>query len=211
MNKNILIRLSGWALILAGLRFFLITMVYTVDEGYTWLTYFNLVIVFLLGPLFVLFGLLGLRARYGDNMGRFARSALLVGAIADPLFIYGGAMINLGVPIYVTFFPAVALGQISLVIFGIASMKHKFLPRMQWLPVVAGILFPIGYPLHTFVLRRYFNFYSELSITPAEVIDGLFTAVFITQAIAIIALGWVVARNNRDSPSETNTIEKQVS
>lgn len=207
MKKQTLSRIGGWALILAGLRFFLFIMpLYLMPNGYgslfqgsKILTAAQGVFVFLLGPLFMLFGLLGLRARYGEVIGKFGRIILLVGAIGDPLLVYGGALINLGIALYITFL-SLAIGQICLAIFGILALKYKPLPRMNWLPLAAGAWYPIAYPIYLFVLTKYFFHYSELTLTPAEVVDIIIASGIFLQAIAMMALGWIVTRDMRKSP-----------
>jgi hypothetical protein len=210
MNKTNLSRMGGWALILAGLRLFLfILVIYAFPDSYAW--YFqnysilmaaHQLIVFVLGPLFMLFGLLGLRARYGTQVGWLGRNALLLGAIGDPLLVYVAVILNIGVlgAVYLTL-PAMALGQICLAIFGIAALKHKPLPKMNWLPLAASVWFPVAYPLRFFVLSQYFYVYTMGVLDPADVVDALLFGGIFAQAIAMMVLGWIV---QRDHPEEEN-------
>jgi len=204
MNKANLSRIGGWALILAGLRLFLfILVIYVFPNSYAWylqgysiLMVAHQLIVFVLGPLFMLFGLLGLRARYGAQVGWLGRNALLLGAIGDPLLVYAAVILNIGVmgAAYLTL-PAMALGQICLAIFGIASLRHKPLPRMNWLPLAAGIWYPIAYPLRFFVLSQFFYVYSRGVLDPADIMDALVFGGIFVQAIAMMVLGWIVQRD----------------
>jgi len=200
--------MGGWALSLAGLRLFLfILVIYVMPNSYAWylqdysiLMAAHQLIVFVLGPLFMLFGLLGLRARYGQQVGWWGRNALLLGAIGDPLLVYAALILNASFmgAAYLTL-PAMALGQICLAIFGIAALKHKPLPRMNWLPLAAGVWFPIAYPLRFFVLFQYFYVYTRGVLDPADVVDALVFGGIFVQAIAMMVLGWIV---QGDHPKE---------
>ena len=212
MNKTNLSRIGGWALILAGLRLFLfILVIYAFPDSYAW--YFqnysilmaaHQLIVFVLGPLFMLFGLLGLRARYGAQGGWLGRNALLLGAIGDPLLVYVAVILNIGVlgAVYLTL-PAMALGQICLAIFGIAALKHKPLPKMNWLPLAASVWFPVAYPLRFFVLSQYFYVYTMGVLDPADVVDALLFGGIFAQAIAMMVLGWIVQRDHHKEEQRT--------
>jgi len=201
MNRAKLSRVGGWALTLAGLRLFLfILVIYVFPNSYAWylqdksifMTVHQL-IVFVLGPLFMLTGLLGLRARYGKQAGWWGRNALLLGAIGDPLLVYAALILNAGImgAAYLTL-PALALGQICLAIFGIAALKHKPLPRMNWLPLAASVWYPVAYPLRFFVLSEYFYVYTSGLLDPADVIDALVFGGIFVQAMAMILLSLVL-------------------
>lgn len=206
MNKARLSRIGSWALTLAGLRLFLFVLViYVFPNSYAWyaqdtsiFTAAHQLIVFVLGPLFMLFGLLGLRARYGKQVGWWGRNALLLGAIIDPLLVYAPLILYAGIAVYFTI-PALALGQIGLAIFGVAALKHKPLPRMNWLPLAASVWYPIAYPLRFFVLSEYFYVYSSNRLDPADVMDALVFGGIFVQAIAMMVLGWTL---HGDVPQE---------
>ena len=142
------------------------------------------------------------RARYGAQVGWLGRNALLLGAIGDPLLVYVAVILNIGVlgAVYLTL-PAMALGQICLAIFGIAALKHKPLPKMNWLPLAASVWFPVAYPLRFFVLSQYFYVYTMGVLDPADVVDALLFGGIFAQAIAMMVLGWIV---QRDHPEEEN-------
>jgi hypothetical protein len=148
----------------------------------------------------MLIGLLGLRARYGDIIGPFVRNALLVGAIGDPLLVYGSWILDSGIGFYIPLL-ALAIGQLVLAIFGIAALKFTPLPQLNWLPLAAGAWYPVVYPLYLFVLLRIFYVYSEFSLTPAEVIDALVAAVLFAQAVAMVVLGFIL---QSDQPAVTD-------
>src|SRR5688572_3201200 len=79
------IRRAGWAFILGAISFvlgiFLAIMEYSNGN---WSLFALLSLVFVSLPLLV-FGVLGLRTRYGEKVGAFGKNILLVGAILGPV------------------------------------------------------------------------------------------------------------------------------
>jgi hypothetical protein len=182
--------------------FFLYSLItFALSDGYRWNTTFGTTV---LAPLFMIFGLLGLWARYGKDVGWLGRNVLLAGALLAPLAVYlfyspaiQIAGMALGAFYYGTI-PALTLGQICLVIFGIAALKHKPLSRMNWLPLAAGAWFPVAYPLHFFVPPIIFVFNEGVIYTP-NVVDALIYTGACAQAAAMVLLGWIV---RSDAPQQ---------
>jgi len=206
MNKPILIRTGGWALILAGVTFFLYLFVrFVLQDGELLLAAWYWVANFLV-PLLILVGLLGLWARYGRQVGWFGRTILLAGALLAPLaiFLFYTPLILLdGIALgafYYGAIPAMTLGQICLAIFGIAALKHKPLPRMNWLPLAAGLWFPVAYPLQFFVPQEIMIINQNVFYAP-HVVTILIYILGSGQAAAMVLLGLVL---QGDEPQQKN-------
>jgi hypothetical protein len=149
MNKNTLIRLSGWALVLAGIGFISLFLNYYFYTNYPLMhidnsfysefayTYGNMVSPFLLSA-----GMLGLRALYSQSVGSTGKNILLLGALIGPPLTTLGS-INPGTYdfwwyIYIGF----ALSMLCLALFGVIAVQRKPLPSGNSLPIVAGGIFP---------------------------------------------------------------------
>ncbi len=158
IEKPAIVRLSGWALIIAGLRpvFFILgsMMVSDGNGGVTPNIYQTpafssypkiLGLGVFLSPFFMLVGMLGLRARYGQAVGIVGRLALTVGAFGDPLLMYSGQILNVfynGAA--ATAYLGVVFSLFCLAIFGVTVLVRKPLPHLNWLPVAPGILFLVA-------------------------------------------------------------------
>jgi hypothetical protein len=142
MSKSQLIKFSGWAFILGAFAF--ITML----SGSS---------VQILGSeisaILLAVGLLGLRARYGERAGSFGRNILLLGA-SGPIFlviaivqglfgILTVAQMEKGLWILLLGGPAISL--LGLTLFGLVALRSKPMHRWNWLPVFAGIWYPVLY------------------------------------------------------------------
>jgi len=147
MNKSDFIRLSGWSLML-GAVVFTISMLIGSFQHSNW--YVMIALVSLMAMPLLAFGFLGLRRKYGDQVGGFGKNTLLIGAILGPsisIFGYFGEIGLLGkgyddLFVYLMFFgPAVLF--ICLVLFGVVALYKKPLPRWNVLPILAGLLYPI--------------------------------------------------------------------
>ena len=141
MSKSI--RSSGWAFIAGALAF--ITILSNSDPiaipG-------SVISSILLGV-----GMLGLRVRYGERAGNFGRNILLLGPggpILLIIFIAMGLSVNVPVAqveegLWILIFVAPAISLLGLTLFGLAALISKPMPRLNWLPVFAGIWYPVAY------------------------------------------------------------------
>jgi hypothetical protein len=154
IGKATLIRLSGWALIVASLRpvIFIIGSLMVSDGGeiispiYSTPAFSNnpkiLGFSIFLSPFFMLVGLLGLRTRYGEAVGIVGKLALTAGAFGEPLLVYIGQILNVffnGAA--ATAYLGLVFGLFCLAVFGITALIRKPLPHLNWLPASPGILF----------------------------------------------------------------------
>jgi hypothetical protein len=152
MNNSNFIRLSGWALILGGVAFspFIVT---TMLENTPMRLPFSLsgffesmaILGFFGSPILLAVGMLGLRARYGNEIGNSGRGILLLGALAGILVVL---LVSIGNNIdsdasWGVFVVAVTFLFICLMVFGVQALIQKPFPRWNWLPLVAGLWFPM--------------------------------------------------------------------
>jgi hypothetical protein len=159
MNKDLFIRLSGWALILGGVAFSLgITGAVLAEiRFYPFYSLFDIYDVafefgmFFVGPPLIAVGLIGLLVRFGGGFGNLVRVVILIGAIAGafaiPLAFLAEEIANAmsidgdGAWIW-TFAVGLMLMFGSLALFGILAVRHKAMPHWNGLPIIAGLWFP---------------------------------------------------------------------
>lgn len=192
------IRRAGWALIWGAIVFvlgvFAAIIAYSTNS---WSMFALLVLVFVSLPLLV-FGVLGLRNRYGAKVGSFGRNILLVGAILGPLTSVIGFFLMSIDPYWFIIYAGHAVLFICLTLFGITALNARPLPRWNILPVIAGL----GYPAIIF-------FYVLTSIAtgdwsgyemPAAIVNMILITI---QALALLALGYIL---KSDVPDEVSAI-----
>ena len=199
------IRLAGWALIGGAVAFVISLLALTAGEYIGYPEAFALFVLSgaLMGlaatPLLVV-GLLGLRNRYGDRVGGFGKSILLMGAILGPLttltsLIGSNTHLFFSDDFYwvLTYVgPAVSLACVAL--FGLVAAYKKPLARWNGLALIAGVWYPATTLSHTLVFLRtggWVHAYPQFALV--VILD-------IMQGIALAALGYVL---KSDVPTET--------
>ena len=187
MNKSDFIRLSGWSLMLGAVAF-AISMLIGSFQHSNW--YVMIALVSLMAMPLLAFGLLGLRRKYGDQVGGFGKSTLLIGAVLGSsisIFGYFGEVGLLGKGYnmwsYLIFFgPAVLF--ICLVLFGVVALYKKPLPRWNVLPILAGLCLPI------MISSYMITFMATGEETDSlRAVDAILLAI---QLIALVALGYIL-------------------
>jgi hypothetical protein len=145
MSKPELMKKSGWMFVAAAFAF--ITLLSGSDPfaipGSE------------LSAILLAVGLLGLRDRYGERIGSFGRNVLLLGASGPLLLIVVIAMGLTGIitetqirqGLWVLLFGGPAISLLGLTLFGLAALHSKPMPRLNWLPFVAGIWYPVTYTI----------------------------------------------------------------
>jgi hypothetical protein len=192
MNKSTFIRISGWSLILGAVAFAFLFLGWYLDENYPLLHwektygYVSYISGFMVAPFLTAIGVLGLRSRYGSEIGAGGRKTLLVTTVAGlGLTILGilGENLDLFGRYSDTPFNLLMFGNgvhmLNLALFGFMAVSSKPLPRWNGLPIAAGIIFPIMLFLG-FVLRILSEF------TVAAGIGVLI------QLIAMVILGFIL-------------------
>jgi len=203
MNNSSFIRLSGWALILGAVAFSPFIVIVMLENTSFSLPVFQsgllenaIVIGFFWSPVLIAIGMLGLRARYGNEIGTSGKGVLLLGAIAGLLVIIG----NIGQayepdPFWGVFIIGTTIIFICMLIFGIQALIQKPLPRTNWLPLVAGLWFPM------ISLPGIFGIHFPAIGSTSNLVFSLFstTGIIIT-TVALILLGYTLQANIMDEP-----------
>ena len=152
MSKSKFIKLSGWALIV-GAFVFLLSFLSGSAPG------------FIVASTLMAVGLLGLRARYGNSVGSLGENALLAGVVGM-MFAYAAVPIFRGVEVlhllmwevesvYLLPFAGPAVLLTGLTVFGLAALRRKPLPYANWLPLFAGLWYPVIYfPIFFYILMN---------------------------------------------------------
>jgi hypothetical protein len=156
MSKSTFIRMSGWSLVLGAITFMVAWLISIRDvPEYNpnnflsrpidlYLEYANAILL-PVTLLLLLVGMIGLYLRYRDETNGFGKFGLIAGVLggvisfgaAIPLFTFG---IDWSWTAWMVGFMLYFLG---LVLFGIAAVRDKLLPRWNALPILTGIWFPI--------------------------------------------------------------------
>ena len=143
MRKADFIRLSGWSFIFGAIVFLpgAIGMLFYESQTINWNAPAMQLVAFAVfwAPVLLAIGLLGLRARY--KIG----GVLLFGAIVGGLLVVVGTLVQFITPdysvsetYYYVWLAGVLVLNICLSIFGVLALIEKPLPRLNWLPLVAG-------------------------------------------------------------------------
>jgi len=189
MTKEKFVRLSGWALMLAGATFILGFALNSQETSFSdplggrdaFIEYSQLVLLPLAMASFAV-GLLGMRSRYGAQVGRFGSISLVVGAIGGAIGFVGAIGLGLilgGGGWWGTWLAGMLLVLVGLLLFGIAAVRKKPLPRWNALPLITGSLFFL-IPIMSL-------------ITGSDDLSGpILATIFLLIAAGFVALGFVV-------------------
>ena len=155
MTKEKFVRLSGWALMLAGATF---VLGFWMGGGETsfddplggpdaFYEYSQLVLIPSSMLLFTV-GMLGLRSRYGAHVGSFGKVSLAAGAIGGSIGLVSaiGLYAAQGDGWWIAWMSGMMLMLVGLFLFGIVAIRERPLPRWNVLPLFTGsilLLFPI--------------------------------------------------------------------
>lgn len=195
MNKSNFIRLSGWSLIAGAVVFapyiftaMLASISYELPGTLMGFMETISVFGFFWGPVLLAVGMLGLQVRYENEFGVSGKSVLLLGAIAGLLVIVGNIGQANGTNSFWSFFiVGTTLIFICLIIFGVIALIQRPLPRMNWLPLIAGIWFPL------MSLPGIFDIHFPKLGPTANLVFSLFSIIGITiTTIALIMLGYTL-------------------
>lgn len=156
MSKSTFIRLSGWALVLGAVTYMIAWLISIRDvPEYNPNNYlsrpidlyleYSIAILLPVTFLLLLVGMIGLYLRYGKDANGFGKFGLIAGIL--------GAVISLGAAIplftngpewsWTAWMVGTLLYFLGLVVFGIAAVRDKLLPRWHVLPILTGIWIPL--------------------------------------------------------------------
>jgi hypothetical protein len=215
VSKETLSKVGGWAFALSGLGLFLLwgalvedSNSVTYDTSYMIFQTVILLVYWIIMPLSLLFGLFSLHSRFESQIGAFWRNLLMIGSIGTLMVSWTSWVVYLGggyLP-----FPGPGIGYLCLGLFGIVAMRRKLLPRMNWLPLVAGLPFPlwrIGYLIDYLITssnRAAGDFSTSASVAQSDVSNVLFILTFtiiLVQVLALVVLGFILQTSQ---PAETD-------
>ena len=185
------IRRAGWALILSGAALAISMYFGALGDSY-WFT-LTLILTFICLPLLTV-GMLGLRSRYGDQVGALGKTVLLIGAILGPVISILGIFLQDVGELWTLIFIGPIVQFICLILFGLVGVYRKPLPRWNVLPIFAGLWL---------VIRMLPIMIPALHWSTGDSL-GVADAVFIPlQVASLIALGYIL---KSDVPEETPAI-----
>jgi len=137
-------------------------------------------------------GMSGLRAAYGEHIGRLGRRMLLLGMLGPVLWVIVIASMALTVTetqvnegLWVLLFVGPAISLLGLTLFGLSALRSKPMPRLNWLPFFAGIWYPV-----TYILFSVYDI-SHKGVFPDQYLPELVLMV-VTQFLALCILGFVL-------------------
>lgn len=177
------IQRAGWALILGAISL-VIGIFSIVLKDSNW-SMFVVLLVFVSLPLLV-FGILGLRARYGKKVGSFGKNILLVGAILGPVTSILGFFLMAIYPLWFITFMGPAILFVCLTLFGVAALYTKPMPRWNSLPILAGLSYPAS---------MFFYIITSLLTedwSGSSIPDIVNILLIVMQSIALVVLGYIL-------------------
>src|SRR5574341_463130 len=185
MSKSKLIKLSGWAFIASAFAF--ITIMSNSDAIQ--------IPGSVISAILLAVGMSGLRAGYRTTLSRIGKNFLLLGVLGPVLwFIVMASMAfmassgnltdtQIDEGLWVLLFLGPAISLLGLTLFGLAALRSKPMPRLNWLPFFAGIWYPVTYTL--------FSIYdiSHKGVFPDQYLPELVSVVVI-QFLTLCLLGF---------------------
>lgn len=198
MTKSKFIRLSGWSLMIGAVTYSISTLSALVEsnfyDSYMRLNVFvfyntGLVLGLWISTILLAVGGLGLRARYGEQVGSSGKSFLLIGAIAGPTIgLLGviGAVAKILMWAEFLLYAGNMILLACLTIFGISVLRAKPLPRWNGLPLIAGFWFPVLLPSMMI---------ANANGVPGSLILNIVKGTLLLQSIALFMLGYMLQAN----------------
>jgi len=206
MSKSKFIKISGWSMTIGAIAFVLGFIAGTRPEYSPYNArslaidrYLNDadMILFFLGMLLVVIGLVGLYVGYGERSGWFGKISLAVSIVSGLVTIVGAT--GLGIydsdPYWYMFFYGMTIMLLGLVFFGIACLRNQALPRWNWLPLAAGIWWPL-FVIVSSILESSKGGWLELP-------DAFFMILISLTGLGLAGLGYVL---QSDAPEEQQAL-----
>jgi len=197
MTSPKFIRLSGWALMTgatAFLPFFITNMLVLTSYSPLLRGWYILDLIasfgVVYGSILLPIGMLGLRARYGGQVGELGKGILMAGALGGGGFVvtmlYGMKYFAEDISVFwVIFVAGLTLQFLSLLLFGALALVRKPFRRGNGLPLAAGLSAPMFIKLSAIVMQVRFFVSNPIFIIMSAV--G-----FIFMTIALIRLGYIL-------------------
>lgn len=174
MTRTTFIHLSGWSLIVAALCP-LATFFPRPESGDK--------LPFLFAIVLITFGLVGIRARYGEKTGNAGKIALSIGifgggASVVSFLLWAGDVENARIMMNVSM--GIMFG--GLFVFGLIAQSVKPMPRGNWLPALAGFWW----------LFLVISAYVFPPVNRQNVPDWASLGIFLMMALFLAMLGYVL-------------------
>ncbi|MDX1418134.1 MAG: hypothetical protein R3293_28295 [Candidatus Promineifilaceae bacterium] len=201
MNRQLFIRLSGWALVSGGVLFSWAVVASFLDEmrfypirglnGF----YDTSVLagIFVLGPPLIGVGMIGLLVRFGNAVGMLGKAALLIGAIAGGLatsLAFLSEVVTSGDEYFILIvIGGLTLMFICLAFFGILALRRRVMPRWNGLPIVAGLWFPVMLGL------------TDAGNRGGDILEYATLVTALIFAVLMVLLGFTLQAVDRDEPA----------
>lgn len=206
MFRSRFIQISGWALILGAVALLLATAAAAAvspassqyDARYRPSDpFFQMAqaILFPTAVVLITIGIAGLYARYGYETGRLGRFGLIVGILGGSVtFIIMMILFRTqeGDPLWLAMMFSIACMFGGLVLFGVNALRNPALPRGNYLPVLAGIGFPV-------VVIASLS-YEAITGRGLEMRDLIVTAIFLVTGLALLKLGQILRSEAVEEP-----------
>jgi hypothetical protein len=188
MSKPELIKRSGWVFVAGALAFI------TLLSGSDPIAIPGSVV----SAILLAVGMSGLRAAYGERVGSFGKGMLLLGMSGPALWIIcivsmaliyrSGNLTDAEVDakgLWIVIFVGPAISLLGLTLFGLTALRSKPMPRLNWLPLFAGIWYPVTYTV--------FSVYdiSHKGVFPDQYLPTL-VLIAVIQFLALCVLGFVL-------------------
>ncbi len=179
MDKSKLMKRNGWLINSSALAFATILTAYDpiAMPGS------------LICSILLAMGMSGLRSAYGESISPFASKMLRLGVFGPIAWVIGLLiMFILGLKAqeegsWVLFFVGPAVSLSGLALFGIAALRSKPMASFNWLPVFAGIWYPVTYV----VFSVYVN--SVREDVPIQYIPAILLILALMAVLQFISLG----------------------
>jgi hypothetical protein len=182
MSNSRLIKSSGWFFVAAAFAFI------TILTGSDPIAIPGSVVCAILLAI----GMSRLREAYGERVGSFGRSMLLLGMFGPVLWlIIIASMIGrvtetqVTEGLWVLIFLAPAISLLGLTLFGLTALRSKPMLRLNWLPLFAGIWYPV-----TYILFSVYDI-SRKGVFPHQYVPQL-VLMMVIQFLALCILGFVL-------------------
>jgi hypothetical protein len=181
MSKSELIKRSGWFFVAGGFAFI------TILSGSDPLAIPGSVV----SAILLAVGMSGLRQGYHERIGRLGRNMLILGSSGPAGWVIGILFMSLkGVDavqkgLWVLLFVGPAISLLGLTLFGLTALVSKPMSRLNWLPLLAGVWYPVTYVL--------FSIYdiSQMGVFPDQYVPQL-VLMMVIQFLALCILGFVL-------------------
>ena len=144
MSKPELIKKSGWLFIAGAFAFV------TILAGSDAIT----IPGSLVSAILLAAAMSNLRKGYDESVGSLGRNTLLLGMSGPALWVIGIVFLGVTATVipmergsWVLLFVGPAISLLGLTLFGLTAIRSKPMPRLNWLPLLAGIWYPMTYVL----------------------------------------------------------------